>query len=59
MHVRTILMWLVIVIAPGSVAALVSNGFVQMLAIIGIFLIGFVLQGTIVKTKVRGKRNKN
>ncbi|HZG18309.1 MAG TPA: hypothetical protein VE710_25355 [Candidatus Bathyarchaeia archaeon] len=51
MNVKTVFLWVITIIALGAVAAIVSNGPIRLVAIIGILIISFVLQGTIIRNK--------
>lgn len=51
MTIKTLILWIIAMVGLALVAAFVSSGPIRLIAIIGILLISFVLQGTIIRYK--------
>jgi len=51
MSLKTVFLWVIAIIALVVVFTFVSNGLIRLIAIIGILVISFVLQGTIIRVK--------
>jgi len=51
MSLKTVFLWVIAIIALVVVFTSVSNGLIRLIAIIGILVISFVLQGTIIRVK--------